>query len=161
MKWHSSPLPSTRVCSSSPGYCFGNGPEYYLLCTTVSPVLLAPLQCTAGDGPRRNTRSAFVDSVCNDSLNANIWWFWDFYYHVETLRSLMTQWTTRWQQRSTDCPFPALSSPSRGCLFFEGSIPFQSWKIQAHSPSRFLPPPWTSRTGLSLYAFVPPVRRNG
>lgn len=131
--------------------------------TRVLSSLYYCIPCTTSPTPvhsRRNTRSAFVDSVCNDSLNANIWWFWDFYY-VETLRSLMTQWTTRWQQRSTDCPFPALSIPSRGCLFFEGSIPFQSWKIQAHSPSRFLPPPWTSRTGLSLYDFVPPVRRNG
>lgn len=160
-KWDSSPLPSTRVCSSAAGCCFGGGPESIFSCPLYYQPHSSVLQGLGPEGP-----------LDQPVLTLSVMTLWMLI--LEDLRFLLSCWNKPSglliQNLSvlhkpldgssvSQISFPALSLASRGCLFCKGSVGFQSWKIQAHSPSRFPLPPRISQTELWLYYFVPPVRR--
>lgn len=81
---------------------------------------------------------------------------------IEPLWSLDTKFvicvfTTRWQHHLTECPFPALSIPSKS--YFLSQVYFTPGKSKFTPCPHILPPAWISQRGSSLHYFVPSVSR--
>lgn len=92
------------------------------------------------------------EGALNQHLSAlGLWWLFECQHFkilrfllsiltgIEPLWSLDTKFVicTRWQHHLTECPFPALSIPSKS--YFLSSGLFHSWKIQVHSLSSHPP----------------------